>query len=274
MNGSDYRKVFGENLAQLCATYPSVSRAARELDINRTQLIRYLNGESFPRPDQLIPICDHFGVDARILTTPINEIQKVKSDSVSNGLAAFLDKSFQPVPEALFPDGFYNEWSFSQMNEGYVDRFLGFAFTQNGQRFFKIRAPNALLHLRSNVNKRELWDTFIGQAFLQLNNFAIIDRGVDGTVIAMTSYVSGYRIYPRIYPGYKLSGSSWDLRRPHARMPCVLEYLGDTQQIARTASRAPLTRLPSEVPDLILDALNYARYSREVTNQQLQDLAS
>ena len=59
--------MFGANLRQLAADYPSISDLARQLGINRTQFNRYLSGESFPRPDVLARICRFFEIDARVL---------------------------------------------------------------------------------------------------------------------------------------------------------------------------------------------------------------
>src|SRR5699024_7323279 len=60
------RSVFGNNLRQLVRSRGSISELARELDLNRTQMNRFLNSASFPRPDVLQRICTVFGVDARV----------------------------------------------------------------------------------------------------------------------------------------------------------------------------------------------------------------
>ena len=74
MTNVEIREVFARNLVRLCETYPTVTKAAEELGINRVQLNRYRAGESFPRPDVLQKICDHFGVDANILVAPLEEL--------------------------------------------------------------------------------------------------------------------------------------------------------------------------------------------------------
>jgi transcriptional regulator with XRE-family HTH domain len=75
---ADIRTIFGENLKLLIADYPSVTYLAHELGVNRTQLNRYLSGDSFPRPDVLARICKFFGVDARILLEPLNDIKNLR----------------------------------------------------------------------------------------------------------------------------------------------------------------------------------------------------
>jgi transcriptional regulator with XRE-family HTH domain len=67
--------VFGENLRALCALRAPVPQVARDLGLNRMQMRRFLNGESFPKPNQLQRICAYFGVDARILTERLTKAQ-------------------------------------------------------------------------------------------------------------------------------------------------------------------------------------------------------
>ncbi len=99
--------MFGANLRQLAADYPSISELARKLGINRTQFNRYLSGESFPRPDVLARICRFFEIDARVLLEPVTEIS-LNQDPINNGfLRDFLGTGVQNVPEADFPSGFY-----------------------------------------------------------------------------------------------------------------------------------------------------------------------
>lgn len=257
---SEVRSVFGVNLRALCGKYPSNVKAANELGINRTQLNRYLASESFPRPDQLLKICEHFGVDARILTHPLTEISSLKNREKRVGLVPSFDSSFRPVPTELFPDGFYNEWSYSHIHKDKIDRYLGMAFTQNSNRFFKIKAPTLLDDNASTKRVGRHWNTFMGQAFMQMNNFAIIDRSateLGPSTIAMTSFVSGFSIDRNIHIGYKLAGSSWDLQRPHSRMPVVLQYVGTRISDAMRTERTPNVRIPSEAPNVVMKALSY-----------------
>lgn len=99
--------MFGSNLRVLARDYPSVSELSRQLGINRTQFNRYLSGESFPRPDVLDRICTFFGVDARILLDPVDDIRS--RGQVLNGpiLADFLGQGIGTVTEEIFPSGFY-----------------------------------------------------------------------------------------------------------------------------------------------------------------------
>lgn len=90
MTNPETRAVFGANLRQLIANQDTnVAAFSRELDINRTQLNRYLAGESWPPVDTLARICSHTGTDARILTTPLKHIAPIcwpHGETLSNGV--------------------------------------------------------------------------------------------------------------------------------------------------------------------------------------------
>jgi len=102
------RTYFGQNLTHLIEGKTTVANVCRDLGLNRTQVNRYLNGESFPRPDVLDQICRYFDVDARILTTPLADLQAQDDDG--SQLIDHLKETFAPVPRIMLPDGFYEEW--------------------------------------------------------------------------------------------------------------------------------------------------------------------
>ena len=101
------RGMFGHNLRVLSATYPSISNLSRQLGINRTQFNRYLSGESFPRPDVLARICAFFGVDARVLLEPVEDIGNHEDPIANPYLRDFVGTGARDVPEDAFPSGFY-----------------------------------------------------------------------------------------------------------------------------------------------------------------------
>ncbi|MEM9844631.1 MAG: helix-turn-helix transcriptional regulator [Pseudomonadota bacterium] len=108
-NPAEIRSVFGQNLTQLSASYPSVSALCRELGINRTQFNRYVSGESFPRPDVLHQMCVFFGVDARILLEPLDKTQTATQELLSHPfIRDYFGTAPTTVPEEVFPDGFYS----------------------------------------------------------------------------------------------------------------------------------------------------------------------
>lgn len=116
---ADLRNMFGANLRKLARQHASISDLSRRLGINRTQLNRYLSGESFPRPDVLERICTFFDVDARILLEPAESLTRNTLVLNSAFLTDFMGKAPINIPEDMFPTGFY--------------RFSRRSFTDNSQ---------------------------------------------------------------------------------------------------------------------------------------------
>ena len=103
---AELRAMFGANLRQLSARYPSISDLSRQLGINRTQYNRYLAGESFPRPDVLARICSFFGVDARVLLERVDQIGN-KDDPIANPfLRDYIAPGARNVARRTFQAGF------------------------------------------------------------------------------------------------------------------------------------------------------------------------
>ncbi|MGH1424583.1 MAG: helix-turn-helix domain-containing protein [Pseudooceanicola sp.] len=104
----EVRGIFGANLRQLSARYPSIAGLCRELGINRTQFNRYLSGESFPRPDVLQRICNFFDTDARILLEPVGDLSPIASDLLNHpAISPYLGSESTALPEDLLPGGIY-----------------------------------------------------------------------------------------------------------------------------------------------------------------------
>ena len=85
--------IFGRNLRQLCKRVGTIAEVADHLDVNRVQMNRILNGESFPKPGLMKRICDYFQVDARILLQPLSELENGVPSSLKANMrmAAALD---------------------------------------------------------------------------------------------------------------------------------------------------------------------------------------
>ena len=118
---AELRAVFGANLRKLSDSYASISDLSRQLRINRTQFNRYLSGESFPRPDVLARICAFFGVDARVLLEPVEEIGTTNDPLTSPFLRDYIGSGLNTVSENMFPSGFYR---FSRRSFVRSDQFI------------------------------------------------------------------------------------------------------------------------------------------------------
>lgn len=135
---SSIRNVFGQNLRQLVQGFTSVSHVCRMLDINRAQFNRYLNGESYPRPDTLHKMCKFFGTDARILTQALDELPSSRPGLMDHPeLAEFAVMDDTALSEDLFPSGFYR---FSRQSFLYPEKFITgliYVYRRDGWTFIK-----------------------------------------------------------------------------------------------------------------------------------------
>lgn len=135
---AELRSMLGANLRQLSEQAASISALCRDLGINRTQYNRYLAGESFPRPDVLHRICTYFGVDARILLEPVENVTATDSSGLLNpAVADYLGGSARPVDEHDFPSGFYRFTRRSFMDEQAFVQGVIYVFRNKGGTFLK-----------------------------------------------------------------------------------------------------------------------------------------
>lgn len=132
------RDVFSANLKLLIQDTTSVSALCRQLGINRTQFLRYLSGESYPRPDTLKLICDFFDVDARILLEPLKSLRSNALDVLNHpAVRDFNSVTLSPAPRDMLPLGFYR---FSRRSFLFPERYLTgvvYVFREDGLTIIK-----------------------------------------------------------------------------------------------------------------------------------------
>ena len=112
-------QIFGRNLRELCKRTGTIAEVADHLGVNRVQMNRILNGESFPKPGLMKRICDHFSVNARILLEPLAELEAEKrhqSPGDVRGMSGPFDYAFfgrdysvneENVNREIVPDGLH-----------------------------------------------------------------------------------------------------------------------------------------------------------------------
>lgn len=258
------RAVFGANLAELIKTERSVADFARKLGMNRTQVMRFIAGSAFPRPDVLQQICDHFKVDARIFTTPLAELAQDQGGA-DGQLDDFFDDVFVSVPETLLPDGHYLEWMSHLLVPGTVSCYPMKIVTERGRRFTKLTVHYPVVPVRKlalsgdpamAIPPIESSFEFVGQIFAQRGGFAVIDRAVPQKRLAMTAYTFGYNVHDEIFPGYKLAGSTYSAKLMHAHAACLLQRLPNDDAAIVAAQEMPTVLSFDEAPPLIQAVLN------------------
>lgn len=151
--------MFSTNLRSLIEDDTSIVTLSRALEINRTQLNRYLAGESFPRPDVLSRICEYFNVDARILLEPVAKLTGSQGDPFTNPFVRdYIGAGINSVTQEMFPSGFYR---FSRRSFVHNSKYLvGVVSVQrDGQntymKGFETKSAMQAQNLPSDVASRE-----------------------------------------------------------------------------------------------------------------------
>ncbi|WP_321185920.1 helix-turn-helix domain-containing protein [Pseudooceanicola sediminis] len=236
----EIRNIFGANLRQLSARYPSIAGLCRDLGINRTQFNRYLSGESFPRPDVLHRICQFFGTDARILLEPVDSVKPVSRDLLNHPeISSFMGQSATNFDESLLPSGFYRftRQSFIDNTKAILGLVLvyrtdGFAFV----RGFEAREAMRQQGLPEDGTNREFRGIFLAQ---EDGVAALIARR--GAVTCSFNFLSKVATFDNnFWEGYVTRTIREAISGPRAsRM--VYEHLGtNTNAILKTARQAGL----------------------------------
>lgn len=249
-NLSELRMFFARNLTILVDRERSVSEAARKLRISRSQLNRFLSGETYPRPDILHRICEHFGTDARILTHRLADLAKPVASAPATAILPGLVDDLEPVPTSVLPDGIYAEWMLSSVELGMVEMHLIRIYSEGGRRLGKVRVS---ISSSEPGMKRYRYPMVActAQYFSQRDGFASIDRVSTDSFHAFTAFRIGYGPSNNIFPGYKLSGISHHPKRHFSRMGCVMQLLPSDTKSLLAAARMPEFLQLSEAPVLI-----------------------
>lgn len=204
MSPTELRSIFGRNLRQLCEGGPPISTICQQIDINRTQFNRYLAGDAFPRPDVLAKICAHFGVDARILLEPLEDLQQGIPDRFLMELRdkLLIGKS-RPVDQNVLPDAMYRFWRRSFMFPEKIVTNLVLIKTKGEVTLLKGFEENILAQQENPNAKR----------FPRLPYFGLVRQHLDGVSIycqdrqAQTNvnfFEFGLEANMRFHPGFSL----------------------------------------------------------------------
>ena len=250
MSASELRLIFSRNLAAMVGGEKSVAECARRLRISRSQMNRFLSGNSYPRPEILERICRYFSVDARIMTTPLEEIPDLARHDGLPGMLPMMFRGLQPVAQATLPDGIYAEWLLSTVERGMVEQNLIRVYTEGGRRLGRVRISN---EMSAAGTRRFRYPMSICQLqfFTQRDGFATIDRVGEQNFHAFTSYRIGFGPTSGVFPGYKLAGITHHPRRLFARTPCLLQQVpGDCHSLL-AAAREPEFRRFEQAPPLV-----------------------
>lgn len=202
-------EIFGKNLQALIDTrnFP-VSKVAQLLDTSSVQVRRFLRSESHPNPTMLHRIEKIFGVDGRIVTMSLDDIQhSIKMAAKASVLSSALFPFRGGVePMHLMPCGIYQFWRRSFSQRGMYFRGLFRIFEKSGISFCKLGEVGTHKLLASRVNATPI---FLQREVLLIlvsgNNNLLMVSGGTGSFKQVTtiSMRSAGHLFSNAYVGHQ-----------------------------------------------------------------------
>ena len=253
---SEVRDVFPRNLALLMRGEASISAFCREIGVNRTQFNRYLSGASSPRPEVLSRICGHFGVDARILLEPLDEMEtEAERAPVADAFAALLGPRRFDISTELLPNGFYRRWRQSFSQPGRIAHMLAYIKQDGESRVFRTATRVAVPDGPDpSLSRRGIQGVVLGSA----DSFMIFTKFAGGPTICNAVFEYTHRSTVGVYPGIALFARA---RHPQAKRLAreALEFVPTERGAIREAARHPrfccVTEAPSSVQEILCDPI-------------------
>lgn len=245
LSDPETRLHFGANLGRLIAeSGKSQAEICKELAIHGTQLNRFLQSQSFPRPDVLQAICVFFGVDARILTTDFESYQIINRNAFPSSILG----NPQPASMINFPDGFYEEWRpLLPCNFDYACH-LFHVCTLDDTRVTRVYATPTRVKKDGDLERFGERLLITGVAIHQAGGVLIIDNQYGSVHYTITALKYGSYGSPTYFPGHKKSVSAITDGRRLMKSATVLNYIGDSLSAALNVRRQPIFRKSDETP--------------------------
>jgi hypothetical protein len=249
--------VFAQNLTELMEGERNHSHWCRDLQIHRTQLQRFMNGESVPRPDVLGRICRYFDLDARILTHLLDDVRAMRVHSIPN----FILDGLKPASHDLFPDGFYEEWrELKTASKQYCCHLL-YVKTVSGRRQTKVILRETAIQQNGNINIISPIRAYPGFAVQQAGGVFLVDRPKHSADITFTGLKIGYNGDPTLFTGRKSSMRTVTSGSKLMKGATVLHYITGGFKEAMQRRRLPIFRTKAQTPKMIQTALDEIQHS-------------
>ncbi|KAF1052051.1 MAG: hypothetical protein GAK43_02127 [Stenotrophomonas maltophilia] len=225
----------GENLKLACSHYRSISEVCRQLQINRAQFNKYLNGQSQPTAYNLKRIGDFFGVEDYELGLPPEQFSRLigaRHGQRSNAAASDpLQEMLRPLREQAGNlsryCGYYFEYSNCMSVPGSILLSLVHLWEEDGNFLFERQERQE--RSSSTDVQAENWVRcrYLGAAFqLQDRVFLIDYESLTVNEMSQTILIPSFKSRITRLNGLKTGVSSGDRRNP-ACTRVVWEYLGN-----------------------------------------------
>lgn len=197
-------QIFSQRLRELCAERSSNSQVARDLDINRQQFARYLNGSTMPRPDMLARIAGYFELNI----SDLFQIEPTQKNQDITDVSQFLfggtqaELAADPISERDLAAGFYLRYKQMFTRPGYVLVQLMRIRHQGGQVLCEGSYSSKLRRDLPGIDMKEREHS----TFIKLNGFLVsINIGARFGAMHICSYRTGTEYSNQIKPGMQMA---------------------------------------------------------------------
>jgi len=239
--------IFALNLSRLMGNNHSVASLARDVNVHRTQVHRFLSGKAFPKPDVLERLCHFFEVDARILTHLLEDTSRQDIGIIPN----YLTEGFDPVPQSILADGFYEEWRELRSFEATHMIYLLHIKTVGGVRQTKVYQPDFTVDDEGKLRKISGNQIYRGIAVSQAGGLAILERPMHHTGLTFTALRAGTYGDDGLFSGHKCSVQGVADRHHLLKPPVVLRRIQNGFEGAIALRRRGRFQTADHTPELV-----------------------
>ena len=221
------------NLRLLCNYKKSISEVCRELQINRQQFNKYLGGKTTPSGNNLLKICDYFGVEEHEMLMPHDEFESIirvrPYTDTAVGSAPAQENFLQDLQQHQSGDlskyeGSYYIYYYSTSFQTQILKGYGVVYKENGQHWIK------WIERLSKQQKKSSHDGFIYKIKGQM-----VELGNRIFVTGYEQVLKSELVHLTLFPTFKnkislLSGLQLGVSGTNSREPVcqrvILAYLG------------------------------------------------
>jgi transcriptional regulator with XRE-family HTH domain len=236
---------FSKNLRLLCSYHKSVSEVARQIGMNRQQIMKYLAGSAYPSGRSMRRLCDFFGVEEYEIIMPddqFRDIVRLKPTlPVTSGLtppvlSALLKGASRQLAQLRSYAGYYYEFRYSFTSQRLVLKSLlqiqehdGLMIYKSIERLRDQRRPAAVTERPLDVNVFK----YTGILLMIGNRIHMLDQeGLLGQELSHMILFPPYRNRISTLRGMKMGVTATAAHEPIAAR-VVLEKIGRSVDLRR-----------------------------------------
>jgi transcriptional regulator with XRE-family HTH domain len=223
------QRSFAHNLGYLCSFYPSVAEVCRQLNMNRQQFNKYLNGQVQPSRHNMHRICDFFGVTESEMLLDHGHFAEIvslrRAPLVSDSLAGPLHHVELLYAASKSLDryvGYYFRYFYSFGRAGKIVKSLASLYEKNGRYYWK----NIEIHRPNAPGSGPTTTKYTGVVFFLGERIFIIEYEsmLKNAITQVTLYPSYHTRMTRLR-GIQTGAPTARGRKPGASL-VLMEYLG------------------------------------------------